>query len=362
MKTPSLLLTALLLGGTNTWLAAQPVSNASPYSAIYVFGDSRSNTTGSPYWRGRWSNGPMWAEILSTNWGLSYIQTNNYSRYFNTGTTDDVVGNQVPAFKGSSNASTALFVLWAGCNDIGWHVLDDNAALVPRALTNVAGWSNLIVRMTRNISNSVVRLHGKGARTVMVADLDEVQRLPVYPRLNETQAAQLKEQINAYNRALERTLTALDLSIQNLRLLRLNAHDRWNEFLDQAVNSGFTRVDMGALFDTALKDKSFTGPGKDYVFWDQSHPTTRTHGVMAAWIGEIATQSRTESLRLVARGDAFDLGLTRLKPGRKYTVETSHNLLDWVAHESFTAAEGTNTVTIAPSPDGPAMRLFRLAW
>jgi hypothetical protein len=83
---------------------------------------------------------------------------------------------------------------------------------------------------------------------------------------------------------------------------------------------------------------------------------------MAAWIGEIATQSRTESLRLVARGDAFDLGLTRLKPGRSYTVETSHNLLDWVAHESFTAVEATNTLTNVSSPRGPTMGLFRLAW
>ena len=119
---------------------------------------------------------------------------------------------------------------------------------------------------------------------------------------------------------------------------------------------------MGALSDPALKDKSYTGPGPNYVFWDQSHPTSRTHGVCAEWNGEVATQSRTESLRLAARGDSFDLELSKLKPGRHYSIETSHDLMVWSAQESFTAAEGTNTLTIGPSAGGPPMRLFRLAW
>jgi hypothetical protein len=51
-----------------------------------------------------------------------------------------------------------------------------------------------------------------------------------------------------------------------------------------------------------------------------------------------------------------------LKPSREYTVEVSHDLTVWAAQESFTAAEGTNTVAIVPALGGPAMRLFRVAW
>ena len=199
----------------------------------------------------------------------------------------------------------------------GAYLFQANGTLNSRALTNAVGWSNPIVRMTRNVSNSVVRLHKKGARTILIPDGDEWQRCPGLPPLNDTQVVQIKEQIRTYNRSLENTLTALDASIPNLRLLRPNFHDRWNEFLDQATSLGFTVVDKDAINDPALTDKSFTGPGKDYVFWTGAHPTTRVHGVWAEWFGEAATQSRTESLRLVTRGGSFDLELTKLKLGRK---------------------------------------------
>ena len=186
--------------------------------------------------------------------------------------------------------------------------------------------------------------------------------MPFYYRINDSQTAQLREQLQAGNRTLTNTMAALGASIPNLRLLRLDFSRRWHEFLDQAVSLGFTRVDTGATLDPALKDKSYTGPGSNYVFWDWAHTTTRTHAVWAGWFNEVATQTRTESLGLAARGDAFDLRLTRLKPGRKYSVESSFDLLGWTAQDLFTAVEGTNTFTIAPSPADPAARFFRLAW
>ena len=361
MKTQSLLLTALLLAGTSVLLHAQPAPNAPPYTALYVFGESWSVTTGGPYWNGHCANGPMWPEILSTNWGLAYAMANNYTRFFNGGTTSDVLDNQLAHFAGSSNAATGLFVVWAIGNDLGAYLFP-SGTFSPRALTNTLGWSNLIARITRNHSNIVVRLHRKGARTVMLADLDDTQRLPFCPRLDDTQTAQLSAQTHAINRALANTWAALDASIPNLRILRMNFHDRWNEFLDQAVSLGFTRADVGVFDDATLKDKSYTGPGSNYVFWDGSHTTSRTHEFWAKWFDEVATQSRTESLRLVARRDSFDLEVRKLKPGRNYTLETSQDLAVWTAQESFTAVEGTNTLTTVASPGAPNMRLFRLAW
>ena len=360
MKAQLLLLTTLLVSGSSVPLPGQPAPAAPPYTGLYVFGDSWSGTNDGAYWRSRWSNGPMWYDILCTNWAIPYGAARNYAG--GDGTTDDVVGRQVPLFAGASNAPTALFVVWACRNDIGVYLLLPDDVINTRALTNATGWSNLWVRMSRNISNSVVRLHRKGARTVIVPDLEEVQRMPFYYRINDSQTAQLREQLQAGNRTLTNTMAALGASLPNLRLLRLDFSRRWLEFLDQAVSLGFTRVDTGATLDPALKDKSYTGPGKDYVFWDWAHTTTRTHAVWAEWFNELATQTRTESLRLVVRSNSFDLELSKLKPGRKYTLETSDNLSTWTPQESFTAVEGTNTVTIAPASGGPTMRLFRLAW
>jgi phospholipase/lecithinase/hemolysin len=302
----------------------------------------------------------MWYDILCTNWGVAYGAARNYAG--GDGTTDDVVGRQVPSFRGATNAATALFVVWACRNDIGVYLLLPDDVINTRAVTNANGWSNLWVRMTRNISNSVVRLHQKGARTVIVPDLEEVQRMPFYYRINDSQTVQLREQLQAGNRALANTLAALDASLPNVRLLRLDFSRRWLEFLDQAVSLGFTRVDTGATLDPSLKDKSYTGPGKDYVFWDWAHTTTRTHAVWAQWFEEVATQARTESLRLVVRNNSLALEPSKLKPGRKYTLETSDNLRAWTPKESFMAVEGTNALEIVPAPSGPTVRLFRLAW
>lgn len=359
MKPESFLLAILLLSNTGARLYAQPAPIDPPYSAIYVFGDSWSWTAGGPYWRSHWSNGPMWPELLSTNWGLAYVPAQNYA---GIATTADVVGSQVPQFRGSRIAPTALFVVWAGGNDF-WNHLFPHNTLNPAILTNAVGWSNLFVRMTRNLSNSVVRLHQNGARTVMVSDLDPVQRSPSFAsRLKSAQRVQVGERVQAFNRVLAEALAKLDAAIPNLRILRFDLHDRWDAFLDEAVSLGFTRVDLGALQDPTLKDKSVTGPGSNYVFWDENHPTSRTHGVWAGWLDEVATQARTESLRLRPEGDAFILELSKLKPGRVYALEVSSNLVDWAVQESFTADEGTNSVIVARGPMDPSVRLFRLSW
>ena len=359
MKPALVLFAILFLSTTSALLHAQPAPADPPYSAIYVFGDSWSWTAGGPYWRSHWSNGPMWPELLSTNWGLAYVPVRNYA---GTATTSDVIGSQVPRFRGSSNAPTALFVVWAGGNDLWYHLFPNNT-LNPAALTNANGWSNLFVRMTRNLSNSVVRLHQNGARTVMVSDQDPVQRSPGFAnRLTSAQRVQVGEQVQVFNRVLADALAALDAAIPNLRILRCNLHDRWDAFLDEAVTLGFVRTDLGALLDPDLKDKSFTGPGKDYVFWDENHTTSRTHGVWTEWLSEVATQTRTESLRLRAEGEVFTLELNKLKPGRAYALEVSSNLVEWAVQESFRADEGTNTVRLDAAPAALGLRAFRLAW
>ncbi|MBE7502363.1 MAG: hypothetical protein HS113_19175 [Verrucomicrobiales bacterium] len=353
------LVSILMLAGTSGLRGAQPASTNAPYTALYVFGDSLSATTGGWYWNSRWSNGPMWPEILSTNWGLAYRPAGNYAR--GGATTSDVISSQVPQFTGSSNAATALFVVWAGGNDV-WYYLAPNNTVSQRALTNTLGWSRLFALMSRNLSNSVVQLHRKGARTVMVQELHDGRTPGAARDLSPTQQTQVEEQVRAFNGILADTLRALDASIPDLRVLRLGFHDRWNAFLGQAVSLGFTRTDLGALGDPGLADKSYTGPARDYVFWDANHPTSRTHAVWAEWFDEVATRTRTESLRLVARSNTFDLELTRLKPGRSYALEASANLVEWAVQQSFTADEGTNTVRLASAPPDPGVRAFRLSW
>ena len=94
------LFSLLMVAGASGPLGAQPAPGNPPYTALYVFGDSLSATTGGWYWNSRWSNGPMWPEILSTNWGLAYRPAGNYAR--GGATTSDVISSQVPQFATST--------------------------------------------------------------------------------------------------------------------------------------------------------------------------------------------------------------------------------------------------------------------
>src|SRR5262249_20611890 len=59
-----------------------------------------------------------------------------------------------------------------------------------------------------------------------------------------------------------------------------------NDLLDHYSDYGFTQNLIGALNDPALTDKSFTGPGSNYVYWDNDHPTTKVHSLIAGWFAE----------------------------------------------------------------------------
>ncbi len=56
---------------------------------------------------------------------------------------------------------------------------------------------------------------------------------------------------------------------------------------------GFTKSDVGALDDGALIDKSFAGPGADYVFWNGLHGTSKLHALIASWTLDSLPQPST---------------------------------------------------------------------
>src|SRR3954464_7997792 len=117
---------------------------AGPFSNLVVFGDSLSdignvqqsfltNTPGPYYWNGRFSNGPVYAESLTTGLGLSALARSTssggndfaYGGAKTTGTSfpDNLfvqdVDDQVGQYLSSRTANaTTLYVVFAGANDL----------------------------------------------------------------------------------------------------------------------------------------------------------------------------------------------------------------------------------------------------
>jgi phospholipase/lecithinase/hemolysin len=337
---------------------AQPTDIPPPaYTAIYAFGSSWTSTGDGPYWKGRWSNGPVWPEYLSTNLGLAYVSAKNFSVAGST--ISDVLNSQIPRMRAPTNAELALFALGPpSANDPGNDIVAN-----PRNATNNTFLASHLRSNVQSLSNSIVALYNQGARSIVVPNLyDFGTSQPVVVDLHLSQLA--LERIDAYvvnfNGALTSTLDSLDQEKRDLRIFRLGFNALLKDLLSNYQTNGFVKIDVGVWDDSKLKDKSYTGPGANYFYWDNAHVTTKVQVFFANWYFDLVTHARLENLELTSSGDQVNLRMNKLKIGRAYTVQKSSDLRNWVDIQSFTAGAGTN-VWLGSKGNLPAS-FFRIRW
>jgi phospholipase/lecithinase/hemolysin len=339
------LLTAGSGGGTSN--AAEP-----HYTALYVFGSSWADTRNGPHWQGHYSNGPMWPEFLSTNLGLAYVRTNNFAV---GGSSSSVVLSQVTNFRSPANPERCLCHLWAGYTDFIQN---------PDSFSSDNVWSGRIRSWVTSISNGVVRLYAKGVRSIVVPNVFDRSREPWFIRDfgdNSASQALCRRRINEFNLALAAALEAIDRTRADLRLHTFDFKSNLDELMTNAAAYGFTKTFPGAADDPALSNKTFSGPGADYLFWDQNHATSKAHTFLAAWNLEALEAAVLERITISPPGQgALMLQMQKLQFGRDYTVQRSVDLGQWQDAHQFRASTGTNSLPLSAASDGPTF--FRLKW
>ena len=146
------------------------------FTALYAFGDSLSDTGRNPapapsYFNGRFSNGPLWVEYLSTSFGLAYNPSNNFAV---AGSTTSNLLSQVAGVSASPSLKSALFTLESGANDF--------VANIDLGSNDLA-WSAVIASAVANTTNAVAVLYTKGAREVLVGNLLNIGQTPLFSTL-----------------------------------------------------------------------------------------------------------------------------------------------------------------------------------
>ena len=242
------------------------------FSAVYVFGDSLSDTgrffaaTGyppAPYYQGRFSNGPVWVEYLAPQLGLTYNPATNFAW---AGSTTGLTNNNgpFPGLLAQLNAYVAtlghrprvdpqaLYVVFGGGND--FFTLSDG--VLPAVMLDQA---------TRNITTIVARLQQLGARHIVVIDLPDIGLTP-YAAANPAIATYLSVQ---FNDLLDARLAAAGCH----DLIRVSLFDLLNALVANPAANGFTNVTIPGILNPATAGT--------YLFWDDVHPTTLTHSILA---------------------------------------------------------------------------------
>jgi len=248
------------------------------FDSLVIFGDSlsdvgnlyaRDNFPPSPYWGGRFSNGPVWIEQLAADLGMpaptpSKLGGNNFAwGGAQTGTGFSTVpvilslvpnvSEQVGIYLATKVVSpTTLYVLWAGANDFFNGQADPS---IPAA----------------NMVAAVNTLETAGACYFLVLNLPPLGSTPKYHNTpGEAGATALS---NGFNTDLAAGLASLD-GIGKTILL----HDVYSDFTHIQANPS-----QYGLQNTT--EQAMTTAGADasvFLFWDDVHPTTVGAGIVAS--------------------------------------------------------------------------------
>jgi hypothetical protein len=318
-----------------------------PFNSMYEFGFSWTDTHNcdwqphSQYYKGHACNGPMWPEILSTNLGLAYVEANNYADC--EAEPVDILG-QVLNFVRPGKPQLSVFFLGMGAS---W------------AVTNGQFQADI-----KNTSNSVNQLYVKGARQIVIqTHPDDLLKFPGYV----SQFANNSILLNRYSAFTAELNSAFMESMQkylqsrpDLRITFVDIFKDLDDVLADPAKYGFTKSTIDALSDPDLTDKSFSGPGANYVFWNPLHGTTKLHQLITAWTLQAINQDILEELTIAAGDGMPKIQMNHLQIGRDYILQESNDLKTWREATSFTASAGTNSWA-RPEASEPTS-YFRLKW
>ncbi|MGL5193567.1 MAG: SGNH/GDSL hydrolase family protein [Chroococcales cyanobacterium] len=252
------------------------------FNEMYVFGDSLSDdgnlfalTLGlfppqSLYANGRFSNGPIWAELLPSRLGLGVNPQTNIALGGATSGEINIVNlrnpqlpslpglqTQINAFLAQTPTSNpnGLYTIWAGSNDY-----------LEAGVTDI----NIPVN---NVVNAVTELADDGARNFMVINLPDLGNTPG-ARNQGPEAQQFLTQLsNTHNTALAAAMGNLDQN-PNINIILVDINGLVNDAIANPNQYGFTNV----------TDPALESPGSDpntFLFWDDVHPTTASHQIIA---------------------------------------------------------------------------------
>ena len=357
-------------------LACAGAASAQTYGRIVVFGDSLSdsgnlytatggtNPPSPPYFQGRFSNGPVFVELL----GFQPLQLAATQPGNPVGTPGPVTGSVNYAFggartdtgfvplgmqnqlalyvaRGGTFGSTDLVSVLGGANDIFQGI--PGAATSP---SPVAAIQAVALTAAGNISGLTAQIAGAGAGTVLVSNLPNLAYTPQFltsPAFPLADAASV-----TFNTALATQLKTVAAGTDSNIIL-----------MDLARAMDFVRANPGAAGLTNVTQtclNTTTGAvcstPDTYLYWDTVHPTAAGHKLLAglatdyAYYGALATPyGRVAETGLDHRLQALERGLDRVEAGELEPGRTEVSLMIDLEEESFDAdgnmPEGDATTT-----------------
>jgi outer membrane lipase/esterase len=318
-----------------TSLHAQPAARS--FSSYYFFGDSLTDNgnlffyTGqppAPYYNGRFSNGPTYAEYLkpgvaAVSTTASTVKTNLVFAF--AGATA-VGSTPVPAslpvqlamFQGRAITPTGndIFFVLAGANDVL------NAIATP-ATQNFNGVAAAANAASTSVANTVRSLATAGAKNIVVMNLPNIAQTPRFTTGSGAPAASLAEAGSlTFNSSLRANIVATNMPA-DVNVTIVDLRSLLNTIIRNPATFGFTVTNQSVI--DILGAGGNPGNIDGYVFWDGIHPTTKTSAILANILTEVinpefvlgtaGTQGTALLATLDLAADAVDSRLGTIRSG-----------------------------------------------
>ncbi|KAJ3228684.1 hypothetical protein HDU81_005994 [Chytriomyces hyalinus] len=262
---------------------------------IVTFGDSVSDNGNifalygnpqAPYYKGRFSNGPVWVEYLSQYlsdaqlhdfaYGGSCANVSNSQSipYGSTKlTTADLpdLAQQLTFFKKSQfsklSPDSTIYTVFAGANDMNY------AAAVGKFPDPAA--------IAGSVVNMVDSLIAFGAKNIVVNNLPPLDKTP-RGYASPNYASLLALLSNQYNDALEAGLARINKDTPAVNIIRNNLNKLFTYAVSDEGRKQFGIDVYQTMCYNATAATVCTKPDT-YLFWDTIHPTTKGHTAVAQY-------------------------------------------------------------------------------
>jgi len=277
-------------------------TDGSSFSNLYFYGDSLTDqgnlfvSSGGtqpptpPYFNGRFSSGPVWAEYASTALGHpsspALTGGNNYA-FAGARTGSHPLGN---AFGLTGQAATgpavgdpgALYFIWIGGNDVADAVATGDPAAANNIVTTALG----------NLNTTLNVLTANGARQFVILNIPDLAQTPGIISLNSPVASAFATQVTqAFNGGIQ----GATLGVPATTLVFFDVNQLFADLLADPT-------ELTALGITNFTGRAIDSPGADpntFLFMDDLHPTGPVHELLAARV--------VEEVRTIAPPTAADV-------------------------------------------------------
>lgn len=239
-------------------------------SDVYIFGDSISDTNAGL------SDGSLWPVYFSSQLGLSYDSGNNYAV---AGATTYDLASQVSFYQADGNTADAdaLYILWMGANDI------------------LGGGSGKTA--AENVIGTINNLTSLGAQNFLVANMPD---LGLVPGATSTTSGLFTNESIEFN-------STIDVAFNPSSSVKIvDAFDLLNNWVADPEAFGLINATDSCL--------SVGADCSTYFFWDDIHPTTAGHNLIAdEFVSAVTAVPIPSALWLFGSGIVGLIGVARHK-------------------------------------------------